>query len=363
MGERIVGVNKKSLDEIRPEVERMLHTTVVPPDPEREDWSLVLAFAKHLTVVNAAGEERTLKVVPGVSAVTDRMKRVYAERGEGPEPAAMPCANPDEKPCCSLAYRDGVAIVTLRDGGAPELGAALEAVVAELEQADACDVVIDVRGCTGGPLEAIYPLAPWLVPEGSQATPERLFGRSGILLNCSRRVIDRRLAELDGLRATLVDASGLLLPQASAKDLAQIDELIAQLTAWRGTGLQPDPTSYYEPAVFEGRGVRTVILADRSTADAAEWLAKAAKRVHADGGAWVQVAGRATRGSIDNTCPYAVPLDDDFTLVIPTAKYLSARGDGATLGRGVVPDEHLAWTPEQLACDCDLERACALVSA
>lgn len=372
VGERIVGVNKKTLDEIRPEVERMLHTTVVPQDPEREDWSLVLACAKHLTVVDAAGEERTIKVVPGVSAVTDRMKRVYAERGEGPALGADAQATLGKKPCSleeslepvvSLESRDGVAVLALRDAGAQGFLDALGAALSELGDMHPSSVVLDVRGCTGGALEAIYPLVPWLLGEGVQADPEQVFGRPGVMLNCSRRVIDRRLAELDGLRATLVDADGRALSEESAADLTQVGELMEQLTAWRGTGLHADETNYYEPAVFVGlipEDGRAVVLVDRSTADAAEWLAKAAKRIGAAGLGPVQLLGRATRGSIDNTCPYAVSLDEDFTLVVPTAKYLSALGDGATLGRGVVPDEHLAWTPEQLERDCDLECACAV---
>jgi C-terminal processing protease CtpA/Prc len=75
------------------------------------------------------------------------------------------------------------------------------------------------------------------------------------------------------------------------------------------------------------------------------------------------VAGRATRGSLDNTCLRVLKLDDDFTLVFPTAKYRwAAEGDG-TLGRGVTPDVHLPWTPEQLVRDVDLDAACALARA
>lgn len=348
VGERIVAINKKTLDEIRPEVERMLHTTVVPIDSEREDWSLVLAFAKRLTVVDAAGEERTIKVVPGVSAVAERMEGFVAA-------SAKDFEGPGEKPpLVELAWQDGVAVLTLRDAGAAEFGEALEAALATLAETPRAGLVIDVRGCAGGELEAVYPLIPWLLGEGVLAGPEQVFGRPGIVLNCSRRVVDQRVGVLNAARATLADGD---------EEQLEIDRLTAELKAWRGTGLQSDETNYYEPAEFVGvssAAGRTVVLVDRRTADAAEWLAKAAKRVGAAGLGMARVLGRSTRGSIDNTCPYAVTLDEDFTLVVPTAKYLSAREDGATLGRGVVPDERLPWTPAQLERDDDLARACAV---
>lgn len=348
VGEQIVAINKKALDEIRPEVERMLHTTVVPADPEREDWSLVLAFAKRLTVVDAAGEERTIKVAPGVSAVAERMEGFVAAGAKDPEA-------PGEKPLAAeLTWQDGVAVLVLRDAGAPEFGEALEAALAALAETPRLGLVIDGRGCAGGELEAVYPLIPWLLRQGVEAGPEQVFGRPGIALNCSRRVVDQRVGALNAARTTLVDDD---------EGQREIDELVAELKAWRGTGLHADETDYYEPAEFVGVAPatgRTVVLVDRQTADAAEWLAKAAKRVGATELGAVRVLGRPTRGSIDNTCPYAVALDEDFTLVVPTAKYLSAREDGATLGRGVVPDERLPWTPAQLERDDDLARACAV---
>ena len=368
VGERIVGVNKKTLEEIRSEVERMLRTTVEPVDHEREDWSLVLAFARHLTVVGIDGVERTFRVVPGESAVTDRMKRLYAERGEGPVVGVREEARgrADERlhEVCALGWRGPVAVLTLRDLGAEGFSARLDGALGELASAaeKPLGLVVDVRGATGGAWDEVYPLVPYLLREGAQATPADAFGAPGVLLNCSQRNVDERLAALDGIRSTMVGGDGALLEGASLEELAQVDALMGELASSRGRGLQADETDYYTPAEFVGAGeMPVVVLADRYTADGAEWLAKAAVRLRVAGLGKALLAGRATCGSIDNTCLRKVRLDEDFALTVPTAKYLAALGGEATLGRGVVPHVKLVWVPEQLERDVELERACALL--
>lgn len=369
VGERIVGVNKKTLEEIRPEVERMLHTTVEPVDHEREDWSLVLAFAKHLTVIGTDGTERTIKVVPGESAVTGRMRCLYAGRGEGPaavEERGEACGGTGgrSREACTLSWHGPVAVLTLHDLGAEGFSTLLEEALGELASAveRPRGLVVDVRGATGGVWDEVYPLMPYLLRDGAKATPADAFGVPGVLLNCSRRNVDERLAALDGIRSTLVGGDGALLEGASLEELGQVDALMGELTALRGCGLQADETDYYTPAEFVGvEEVPVVVLADRHTADGAEWLAKATVRLRAADLGRALLVGRATCGSIDNTCLREVRLDEDFVLTVPTAKYLAALGGDATLGRGVIPHVKLAWTPEQLERDVELEQACALL--
>ena len=209
VGERIVGVNKKTLEEIRPEVERMLHTTVEPVDHEREDWSLVLAFAKHLTVIGTDGTERTIKVVPGESAVTGRMRRLYAGRGEGPAAVGERgevCGGTGgrSREACTLSWHGLVAVLTLHDLGAEGFSTLLEEALGELASAAERPrgLVVDVRGATGGVWDEVYPLMPYLLQDGAKATPADAFGVPGVLLNCSRRNVDERLAALDGIWLT-----------------------------------------------------------------------------------------------------------------------------------------------------------------
>lgn len=400
VGEQIVGVNGKSLAEVRPEVERTLWTTVEPADPEREDWSIVLAFAKNLQVRGIDGSERTVKV--DVSAGdAEWAKPVRCTKGEGDaEPAAASgedaggaelaeaaddaamgaradaafAATVDDKtgaalrppattaeaasaaglPCCELGRVGDVVVLTLRNPGDPAFGEALSDLLSEVCVAKY--LVIDVRGCRGGMQEDIFPLVPFVLEPGATATPEQLFGRPGIAMNYSRHNVDDKLKELEVLRAQAQQGA------SAPEDLAELDELAADLQAKRGQkGVhEMESAEAFYPDVQFSRSAggpaapaHVVVLADRCTGEAAEWLVRAAKST-----GYATVMGRATIGSLDNTCPRAVRLDDDLTLILPTATYLEALEGDATLGRGIAPDVHIPWTPAQLSRDVELETAC-----
>lgn len=373
VGEQIVGVNGKSLAEVRPEVERTLWTTVEPADPEREDWSIVLAFAKNLQVRGVDGIERTVKVdVSAGDAEWAKPVRCTNDAGDvepaaasgevagGAEPAeaaddaAMGAAG---RPCCELSHVGDVVVLTLRNPSDPAFGEVLDGLLSEV--CIAKHLVIDVRGCRGGMQEDIFPLVPFVLAPGTTATPEQLFGKPGIAMNYSRHNVDDKLKELEMLRAQARE--GTSVPE----DLAELDELAADLQAKRGQkGVREmeSAEAFYPDVQFSRSAggpaapVHVVVLADRCTGEAAEWLVRAAKSA-----GYATVMGRATIGSLDNTCPRAVRLDDDLTLILPTATYLEALEGDATLGRGIVPDVHIPWTPAQLSHDVELETACEAV--
>ena len=399
VGEQIVGVNGKSLAEVRPEVERTLWTTVEPADPEREDWSIVLAFAKNLQVKGIDGSERTVKV--DVSAGdAEWAKPVRCAKGEGGigsvaasgkgtagaelaeaaddeavgveadtafaataddeigaalgSTADVESASVVDQPCCELSHVGGVAVLTLRNPSDPAFSEVLDGLLSEVCVAKR--LVIDVRGCRGGMQEDIFPLVPFVLAPGATVTPEQLFGRPGIAMNYSRHNVDDKLKELEMLRAQAQE--GVSAPE----DLAELDELAADLQAKRGQkgvremesaeAFYPD-VQFSRSADSSAAPARVVVLADRCTGEAAEWLVRAAKTA-----GYATVLGRATIGSLDNTCPRAVRLDDDLTLILPTATYLEALEGDATLGRGIAPDVHIPWTPAQLSRDVELETAC-----
>ena len=437
-GEQIVGVNGKSLAEVRPEVERTLWTTVEPADPEREDWSIVLAFAKNLQVRGIDGSERTVKVdaSAGDAEWAKPVRCTKGEGGAGPaaasgedadgamsnpatvdgensarpalkgedgamlatagvaggetsamaadgwvadgvkltvatesEVSAMPAMNagtdrtpaPDTgiasaagRPCCELGRVGDVVVLTLRNPGDPAFGEVLDGLLSEVCVAKR--LVIDVRGCRGGMQEDVFPLVPFVMEPGASVTPEQLFGRPGIAMNYSRHNVDDTLKELEVLRAQAQESA------SAPEDLAELDELAADLQAKRGQrGVhEMESAEAFYPDVQFSRSAdgpaapaRVVVLVDRCTGEAAEWLVRAAKSA-----GYATVMGRATIGSLDNTCPRAVRLDDDLTLILPTATYLEALEGDATLGRGIAPDVHIPWTPAQLSRDVELETAC-----
>ena len=406
VGEQIVGVNGKSLAEVRPEVERTLWTTVEPADPEREDWSIVLAFAKNLQVRGIDGSERTVKVdvSAGDAEWAKPVRCAKGEGGAGPAAAILATADGESgarpalkgedgavlamagvvggetsamaadgwvadgvkpaaddeaataagRPCCELGRVGDVVVLTLRNPGDPAFGEALSDLLSEVCVAK--HLVIDVRGCRGGMQENIFPLVPFVLAPGATATPEQLFGRPGIAMNYSRHNVDDKLKELEVLRAQAQEST------SAPEDLAELDELAADLQAKRGQkGVREmESAEAFYPDVQFSRNVgdlavpaHVVVLADRCTGEAAEWLVRAAKSA-----GYATVMGRATIGSLDNTCPRAVRLDDDLTLILPTATYLEALEGDATLGRGIAPDVHIPWTPTQLSHDVELETAC-----
>ena len=365
VGEQIVGVNGKSLAEVRPEVERTLWTTVEPADPEREDWSIVLAFAKNLQVRGIDGSERTVKVdVSAGDAEWAKPVRCTKEAGDVGPAAAIPATVDGEaasaagQPCCELGHVGGVVVLTLRNPGDPAFSEGLNSLLSEV--CIAKYLVIDVRGCRGGMQEDIFPLVPFVLAPGATATPEQLFGRPGIVMNYSRHNVDDKLKELEVLRTHAQEST------SAPEDLAELDELAADLQAKRGQkGVhEMESAEAFYPDVQFSRSAddpaalaRVVVLADRCTGEAAEWLVRAAKSA-----GYATVMGRATIGSLDNTCPRAVRLDDDLTLILPTATYLEALEGDATLGRGIAPDVHIPWTPAQLSRDVELETACERVA-
>ena len=364
VGTRIARVDGRTLDEIRPEIERTLWTTVDPADPEREDWSLVISFARDVDVRDdeAPGGLQRVRLVMGDSTVVDRERaRLSLERPDmlGTRAAALPALE--------LAVADGIATLTVRRPGDPTFAVLAERAREELAACGARGLVVDVRGAAGGSQQDAYPLVPLVLAPGATARPAELFGAPGIVLNCSRHNVEARLAELATLRvrlATDTDARGVAAGGETSRvadELRELDDLMRELTERKGAGLVHDDTDFYPDVTFAAAtaadggpicGGRVVVLCDRGTADAAEWLVRAARSAGHS-----LVAGRATRGSLDNTSLRLVRLDDDFAIQVPTATYAGARGKGATLGRGIVPDEHLAWSPAQLVRDEELEAA------
>ena len=272
--------------------------------------------------------------------------------------ADVEAASAAGQPCCELGHVGGVVVLTLRNPGDPAFSEGLNSLFSEVCVAK--HLVIDVRGCRGGMQEDIFPLVPFVLAPGATATPERLFGKPGIAMNYSRHNVDDKLKELEVLRAQAQQAA------SAPEDLAELDELAADLQAKRGQkgvhemesaeAFYPD-VQFSRNAAGSAAPAHVVVLADRCTGEAAEWLVRAAKSA-----GYAAVMGRATIGSLDNTCPRAVRLDDDLTLILPTATYLEALEGDATLGRGITPDVHIPWTPAQLSHDVELETACERVA-
>lgn len=104
-------------------------------------------------------------------------------------------------------------------------------------------------------------------------------------------------------------------------------------------------------------GQRTLLLTDVRTSGPAERLAAIARRAAAQGCGKVRSVGRATRGSLDYANLVVAPLDEIFSLVYPIAKTEDAHEGRGLRGRGLAPDVHVPFTPEECARDLVLEQA------
>ncbi len=141
-----------------------------------------------------------------------------------------------------------------------------------------------------------------------------------------------------------------LVKAAGLRGVEGAEGFITELREKSGRGLLPENDD--DGTVVRGLGDKPVIvLTDTWTRDGAETLALAAKRAGA------VLMGRPTLGTIDLCGDVSLELDERFVLTWPTAVTKSAREGRGVLGKGVVPDVYVPWTPEECRRDVLMERA------
>ena len=186
-------------------------------------------------------------------------------------------------------------------------------------------LVIDVRDCTGGVEQAVYPLLDWLFDEPT--TLEALIGTQQVLTNYSTGACKARIQQFTQLKA-LLEAQGA-----------------SDTTAWLDQGLQVAQESmgkgFVEEALAPARldiaaaptGQRVFLLTSERTADAAEWLASVAKKSPR-----ATQVGQATRGTLDYSNPVTLTFGDRFVFTYPMTKTVEAAQGKGIRGTGITPD-------------------------
>ncbi len=411
VGDRIVSINGKHIDEVRPEVERVLRSTI----QEREDWSVVLAFAKRFTVQHDDGTCDEVDIGKEFSGIEQPSKMARAVQLKTSTFRVLKAAT---------EVKGSVGLLTIGSEDTNRFALADDALIEQASQVD--NLIIDVRACAAGDREDLAGVLGLLIDK--PLTRRDAWGTSDLMVNYSRHNVKARLDLLDAEAQTAqpasTDAGGTIadttLDAGTTTDsvhieavteqrnfnqddalnqsdtpAAQIDtatqEYVRYLTEHMGDGLvleaaDDDDEITAVPLVHRPR--KSVIVCGRETAHAGEWLVRAASVCP-----HVTTLGRATRGSIDHTCLLSRELDNDFALVYPTAiyrwAYESAAGGAAganndasdtadmsanttvpqvaglsessaiaaTRGRGITPDVVVPWTPEHLSADIDLQRA------
>lgn len=290
-------------------------------DPERQDWSALLAESAHIEVRHADGRREELRT----------------RRWPAPGPGAAAARNAFSR------LDDGTCVLTvgeLDDDGAARLLAARRQ-----EAAAAPRLVLDLRACTGGIESMAYPFLDWLFDQDTNLN--RVLEPETLLTNYTAANCDRRIAQIAQLKA-LAEAQG---DERGA--LGWLDDNLAAVRANRGKGyveevVQPEDL----PIHAAPAGQRVLVLTDTATADAAEWLASVASCAPR-----AVLVGRATRGGLDYSNPLAISFDDRFIFVYPMSKTkMAAEGHGMR-GRGIAPDVRVPFTPEECLRDVILERA------
>ena len=128
------------------------------------------------------------------------------------------------------------------------------------------------------------------------------------------------------------------------------EDYLRELREKAGRGFLPERDD--DDAVIPGRAPETVIvLTDTWTRDGAETLALAAKRAGA------LLIGRPTLGTIDFGGDVSLALDERFVLTWPTLITGSAMEGRGLMGRGVMPDIVIPWTPEECGRDILMDAA------
>ena len=171
-------------------------------------------------------------------------------------------------------------------------------------------------------------------------------------------VIDLRLCsdgDFDGIRALLpycIDSPVELDSLFGSHVLRDTANNRLRLEAMRESGIDQRPQGTVEP---KGH-THTVILTDRMTSGAAEYLAQAALTSDR-----CTVVGRPTGGSTSTSSLCAVELGDGYVLVYPAAADPHVVEDPSyPLGCGLTPHKVVPWRPGA-AKDPDLEQALAVL--
>lgn len=135
-----------------------------------------------------------------------------------------------------------------------------------------------------------------------------------------------------------------LVKAAGLQGVDGAEDYIAELVRKSGAGLLPE--SVDDGTVIPGNAPETVIvLTDTWTRDGAETLALAARRAGAT------LIGRPTLGTVDHCGDVSYELDDRYVLTWPTAMTRAAADGNGVMHRGVAPDVHIPWTPEECGRD------------
>lgn len=297
-------------------------------DPERQLWDEEIARCAHLLVRRADGTEEDLPVErfprPGLAASL-RPPTVEVREGAGP--------HGNERAVVIAAHHFADASVLQ----------AMQHRFDDIQRADR--VIVDIRDAEEGMIGNAFGLMALFFDR--EVNLKDLMGQQIVYTRYTERNARLRARQL-----------ARLLKMSDEAGKAWVQAEIDHVAACAGQGFVKE-AEFEEDMLFPPApaGQKTLLLTDVRTSGPAERLAAIARRAAAQGCGKVRSVGRATRGGLDYANLVVAPLDERFSLVYPIAKTEDAHEGRGLRGRGLAPDVHVPFTPEECMRDLVLERA------
>lgn len=309
-GDRIIAVDSTSITAIAQKESRFLMEESV----ERQGilWPDVLAFYQKVTVLH---QDNTIEDVSIIHDSKGENKAGYFFK----------------------EYQDNTIYLRLSDF--VDLNAINQLYTDCKNALDNCNrLIIDVRGNGGGADSAFVPLLEYCFPEGKEITdyykPEYPIEINYSMRNCKDRI------------QLLKKMFGDDLPEDMAP---MLNKMVADNTENMGKGFIESEDEFVDGIIGRADPEKVFIITDERCASSGDAFVEVMSFSPK-----VTVVGRPTMGITDySNC--SVVRFDDFGLIYPTSRDKRIDGGKGLAHKGVPVDKYIAWSPESIYKDVELD--------
>ncbi len=316
VGDRVVGINGGSVKDFYEKYAGCFFGE--PWERQTPHWNFILKYADQIGYVRASEEDVKYWNVELFDWNSEKAPYIYKKI----TPAVSYLRFED--------FSDAAAISLL-----------LEQNDAELRITK--NLVIDVRGNGGGNSFAYEPLLKYCLPKRKKFS-ETILSEDGITKYGQEILYSERNCDV---RIEIIEE--LMHSNMSGYEQDIYKQAIDELRALRGKGFVKESGDEDYDVIGDSDVENVVILTDSSCCSAGDAFVDLFRRLPK-----VKVCGRPTQGILDySNAAYA--LFDAYALVYPTSRLLALVYGKGMMGKGVPVDEYIAWTPEHLVRDVDLE--------
>ena len=211
------------------------------------------------------------------------------------------------------------------------------------------NLIVDVRGNSGGNGISYYPLLKYCLPNGKTLGDLDLVD-NGVLQYGQEILYTERNCDI---RIEIIEE--LMQNDLSAENQDFFKQAINELRELRGTGFVKDLEADDIDIAGDSCIEHVYLLTDSSCCSAGDAFVYLFKMLPK-----VKVFGRPTKGILDYS-NVAYALFDEYALIYPTSRLLSLDYGKGMMKSGVMVDEYIEWTPNHLKKDVDLEYVLKLI--